>query len=486
MNVKDRGVHQRNTVLEHIGRHKLDGIVYFVEDDNIYSLELFESLLEIRKQCLLLFCWYLIHLGYEVIYVGNMTDIDDKIIKRANLKKEDPLLLSNEYCQKFMEDMADLQCLPSTHEPRVSTHMDQIKQMIVTIIDNGYAYEVEGDVYFSVDKISDYGRLSRQKVAKPSEPSWDSPWSSGRPGWHIECSAISAHYLTSSFDMHGDGGGTDLIFPHHENEIAQSSVACSKAKVSYWMHNGHMTKDGKKMSKSLGNVVLIREANMDYHPLVVRYFLMSAHNQSHMDYTKEQLEIASDSVYYIYQTLHDSEKILFPYRRENAEEERSNSAKAQIASDAQNHVSKLHNDFECKISNDLHTPEFLKSSLQDALRFINNTLDMVKKKKSQPSVFQSLDALESEIKELLKILGLLWPPSYLEILESLKEKALKRANIKLDYVLQKIEERVEARKHRDYLKADEIRQDLASKSIIFMDEGEKTVWRLMRPSATPQ
>ncbi|KAF6136079.1 hypothetical protein GIB67_000483 [Kingdonia uniflora] len=375
------------------------------------------------------------------------------IIKRANLKKEDPLLLSNEYCQKFMEGMADLQCLSSTHESRVSTHMDQIKQMMAT-------------------------------VAKPSEPSWDNPWSSGRPGWHIECSAMSTHYLASSFDIHD--GGTDLIFPHHENKIAQSSVACSKAKVSYWMHNGHMTKDGKKMSKSLGNVVLIHEANMDYHSLVVRYFLMSAHNRSHMDHTKEQLEIASDSVYYIYQTLHDSEKVLSPYRRENVEEERSNSTKAQIASDAQNHVSKLHNDFECKISDGLHTPEFLKSGLQDALRFINNTLDMVKKKMPQPSVFQSLDALESEIKELLKILGLLWPPSYLEILESLKEKALKRANIKLDYVLQKIEERAEARKHRDYLKADEMRQDLASKGIIFMDEGEKTVWRPMRPFTTPQ
>ncbi|KAF6159610.1 hypothetical protein GIB67_034572 [Kingdonia uniflora] len=315
----------------------------------------------VRKQCLLLFCWYLSHLGYEVIYVRNMTDIDDKII------------------------------------------------------DNGYAYEVEGDVYFSVDKISDYGRLSGQKVednqlgkrvaidprkknpadftlwkvAKPSKPSWDRPWSSRRPEWHIECSAMSAHYLTSSFDIHG--GGTDLIFPHHENKIAQSSAACSKAKVSYWMHNDHMTKD------------------------------------------------------------------------ENMEEERSNSAKAQIAYDVQNRVSKLHNDFECKMSDDLHTPEFLKSGLQNALRFINNTLDMVKKiikplqKKPQPSVFQSFDALESKIKELLKILGLLWSPSYLEILESLKEKALKRANIKLDYALQKIEERAEARKHKDYLKADEIR-----------------------------
>ncbi|KAF6136341.1 hypothetical protein GIB67_025227 [Kingdonia uniflora] len=291
-NVKDRGVHQRNIVLEHIGRHKLDGIVYFAEDDNIYSLELFESFLEIsyddshagHARASVIFdvlVWYLTHLGYEVIYVRNVTDIDDKIIKRANLKKEDPLLLSNEYCQKFMEVMADLQCLPPTHKPRVLTHMDQIKQMIAT-------------------------------------------------------------------------------------------------------------------------------ANMDYHPLVVRYFLMSAHYCSHMDYTKEQLEIASDSVNYNFQ------------------------------------------------------------------------------KKPQPSVFQSFDALESEIKELLKILGLLWPPSYLEIFESLKEKALKRANLKLDYVLQKIEERVEARKHRDYLKVDEIRRDLASKGIIFMDEGEKTVWRPMRPSVTPQ
>ncbi|KAF6140094.1 hypothetical protein GIB67_001835 [Kingdonia uniflora] len=323
-----------------------------------------------------------------------------------------------------MEDMADLQCLPPTHEPRVSTHMDQIKQMIATIIDNGYAYEVEGDVYFSVDKISDYGRLSGQKV------------------------------------LHNQPGKRVAIDPRKKNP----------ADFALW------------------------KANMDYHPLVVRYFLMRAHYRSHMDYMKEQLEIASSrfitSIRFIlvvdhtkllilcfdFQTLHDSEKVLSPYRRENVEEESSNSAKAQ------NQVSHLRKDFETKMSDDLHTPEFLKSGLQDALRFINNTLDMVKKKKPQPSVFQSLDALESEIKELLKNLVLLWPLSYLKVLESLKEKALKRANIKLDYVLQKIEERVEARKHRDYLKADEIRRDLASKGIIFMNEGEKTVWRPMRPS----
>ncbi|KAF6172666.1 hypothetical protein GIB67_041989 [Kingdonia uniflora] len=250
---------------------------------------------------------YLKYLGYERTYVCNFTDVDDKIIVKANLEKKDPLLLSSYYCQVFMNDMADLQCLPPTYQPRVSTHMDQIRQMIA--------------------KLSDYSRLSGRKLedqragariaidlrkqipvdfalwkaAKPSEPSWDSPWGHGRPGWHIECSAMSTEYLTSSFDIHG--GGTDLIFPHHENEISQSYAADSESKVTYWMHNGQMTKDGKKMSKSLGNTVPIREVTEHYHPLALRYLLMSVHYRSPMDYTKEQIEIASESLYYIYQVV---------------------------------------------------------------------------------------------------------------------------------------------------------------------------------------
>ncbi|XP_028094612.1 cysteine--tRNA ligase, chloroplastic/mitochondrial isoform X3 [Camellia sinensis] len=270
---------------------------------------------------------YLQHLGYEVKYVRNFTDVDDKIIRRANELGEDPLALSSRYCQEFIDDMVDLQCLPPTHQPRVSEHMDQIRDMIAQIIRNGCAYEVEGDVYFSVDKYPNYCQLSGRKLednragervavdsrkqnpadfalwkaAKPGEPSWDSPWGPGRPGWHIECSAMSAHYLTYSFDIHG--GGMDLIFPHHENELAQSCAACSDSNVSYWVHNGFVTANDEKMSKSLGNFFTIREVTKLYHPLALRHFLMGTHYRSPVNYSISQIEIASEAVFYVYQDL---------------------------------------------------------------------------------------------------------------------------------------------------------------------------------------
>ncbi|KAL5700197.1 cysteine--tRNA ligase [Ranunculus cassubicifolius] len=236
---------------------------------------------------------YLRHLGYEVNYVRNFTDVDDKIIRRANELDQDPIKLSAHFCQEFVSDMTDLQCLPPTSEPRVSEHMDEIRNMIQQIISNNCAYPVDGDVYFSVDSFPAYGRLSGRKLednrageriavdsrkrnpadfalwkaAKPGEPSWESPWGPGRPGWHIECSAMSSRYLTPSFDIHG--GGMDLIFPHHENEYAQSCAACSDSNISYWMHNGFVTQNDEKMSKSLGNFFTIREVNQKIPPFSV-------------------------------------------------------------------------------------------------------------------------------------------------------------------------------------------------------------------------
>ncbi|PKI66232.1 hypothetical protein CRG98_013400 [Punica granatum] len=227
---------------------------------------------------------YLLHLEYDVTYVRNFTDIDDKIIDRANAMRVDPLSLSDRFCRAYNEDMADLQCLPPNLQPRVSDHMEQIKAMIQQIIDNDIAYKVDGgDVFFSVDRSPNYGQFSRQdldnhragervaedprklnqadfalwKAAKPGEPiSWESPWGPGRPGWHIECSAMSAHHLSHKFDIHG--GGIDLIFPHHENEIAQSRAACAEARISCWMHNGLFTINNQKMSKSDRNFIQIR------------------------------------------------------------------------------------------------------------------------------------------------------------------------------------------------------------------------------------
>ncbi|KAL0350431.1 UNVERIFIED_CONTAM: Cysteine--tRNA ligase, chloroplastic/mitochondrial [Sesamum radiatum] len=367
---------------------------------------------------------YLRYLGYEVVYVRNFTDVDDKIIRRANEVGEDPKALSWRFCQEFLNDMADLQCLLPTQQPRVTDHMEQIKDMIAQIISNGCGYAVDGDVYFSVDNFPKYGLLSGRKLednragervavddrkrnpadfalwkaAKPGEPVWDSPWGPGRPGWHIECSAMSAHYLTHTFDIHG--GGMDLIFPHHENEIAQSCAACSESRINYWIHNGFVTANDEKMSKSLGNFFTIREVTKLYHPLALRHFLLGTHYRSPVNYSISQIEISSEAVFYIYQ-----------------------------------------------------------------------------KKQQQLSTVKSLVDLEKHVREVLDVLGLLPSLSYTEVLQQLKDKALRRAGLTEAEIFHAIEERTRARKNKEFSRSDQIRSDLAGKGIALMDVGKETVWR---------
>ncbi|KAL0463562.1 UNVERIFIED_CONTAM: Cysteine--tRNA ligase CPS1, chloroplastic/mitochondrial [Sesamum latifolium] len=442
---------------------------------------------------------YLKYLGYEVVYVRNFTDVDDKIIRRANEVGEDPKALSGWFCQEFLNDMADLQCLLPTHQPRVTDHMQQIKDMIAQIISNGCAYAVDGDVYFSVDNFPKYGLLSGRKLednragervavddrkrnpadfalwkaAKPGEPLWDSPWGPGRPGWHIECSAMSAHYLTHAFDIHG--GGMDLIFPHHENEIAQSCAACSESKVNYWIHNGFVTANDEKMSKSLGNFFTIREVTKLYHPLALRHFLLGTHYRSPVNYSISQIEISSEAVFYIYQTLQDCEDAVSALKEESA-----TNAKVRVSPAAQECISKLHNEFEVKLADDLHTPTILNAALQEALRFINSSVNTLKKKQQklqQLSTVKSLVDLEKQVREVLDVLGLLPSLSYAEVLQQLKDKALKRAGLTEAEILLAIEERMQARKNKEFSRSDQIRSDLAAKGIALMDVGKETVWR---------
>ncbi|KAK2972916.1 hypothetical protein RJ640_026668 [Escallonia rubra] len=446
---------------------------------------------------------YLKHLGYEVVYVRNFTDVDDKIIRRANELGEDPLDLSGRFCQEFLDDMSDLQCLPPTHQPRVSDHMEKIKDMIAQIISNGCAYTVDGDVYFSVDSSPNYGRLSGRKpddnragervavdsrkqnpadfalwkAAKPGEPSWVSPWGRGRPGWHIECSAMSADYLTCTFDIHG--GGQDLIFPHHENEIAQSCAAVPESNVSYWMHNGFVTSNDEKMSKSLGNFFTIREVTKRYHPLALRYFLMGTHYRSPVNYSISQIEIASDALFYVYQTLQDCEDALSQLR-EGSNKEGTEPKKVRTLPDVEECISKLRNDFETKMTDDLHTPTILNASLQEAYKLMNNYLNQLKKKQQKQqklSITHSLIELEKPVKEVLNTLGLLSASTYSEVLRQLKEKALLRADLTEDGLLRLIEERAEARRNKEFSRGDEIRHDLTAKGIALMDVGKETVWR---------
>lgn len=409
---------------------------------------------------------------------------------------EDPINLSRRYCEEFHRDMAYLHCLPPSVEPRVSDHMPQIIDMIKQIIDNGHAYSIDGDVYFSVGNIPQYGRLSGRKLednrpgervavdsrkknpadfalwksAKEGEPFWESPWGPGRPGWHIECSAMSAAYLGYSFDIHG--GGMDLTFPHHENEIAQSCAACEKSNISYWIHNGFVTINSEKMSKSLGNFFTIRQVIDLYHPLALRHFLIGTHYRSSINYSDVHLESASDRVYYIYQTLHDCENVL----RQHDEASREDNIPAEIV----DCINKFHDVFLTSMSEDLHSPVVL-AAMSDPLKTANDLLHTHKGKK-QVLRIESLAALENTIRNVLIVLGLM-PTSYYEVLQQLKEKALKRAGLTEDQVVQKIHERTTARENKEYEKSDTIRKDLAAVGIALMDAPEGTTWRPAVPLA---
>ncbi|KAK6162086.1 hypothetical protein DH2020_001927 [Rehmannia glutinosa] len=439
---------------------------------------------------------YLKYLGYEVNYVRNFTDVDDKIIARANELGEDPINLSRRYCEEFHHDMTYLNCLPPSVEPRVSDHMPQIIDMIKQIIDNGCAYTINGDVYFSVDKFPGYGRLSGRKLednragervavdsrkkhpadfalwksAKEGEPFWESPWGPGRPGWHIECSAMSAAYLGFSFDIHG--GGMDLVFPHHENEIAQSCATCHESNVSYWVHNGFVTIDSEKMSKSLGNFFTIREVIVLYHPLALRLFLMGTHYRSPINYSELQLESASDRLFYIYQTLHDCVNTVTQYDEAGL--------KDSIPSGTATCINKFQDECLTSMLDDLHTPVVL-AAMSEPLKTINDLLHTRKGKKQELRI-ESLAALGKTIRNILTILGLL-PDSYSEALQQLKDYALKRAKLTEDQVMKKIEERNVARKNKEYEKSDAIRKNLAAVGIALMDSPEGTTWRPAIPLA---
>ncbi|ONI34476.1 hypothetical protein PRUPE_1G483800 [Prunus persica] len=392
--------------------------------------------------------------------------------------------------------MVYLHCLPPSAEPRVSDHMPQILDMIKQIIENGYAYIVDGDVYFSVEKFPDYGRLSGRKLednragervavdsrkkhpadfalwktAKEGEPFWDSPWGPGRPGWHIECSAMSAAYLGYSFDIHG--GGMDLVFPHHENEIAQSCAVCNHSNISYWIHNGFVTVDSEKMSKSLGNFFTIRQVIDLYHPLALRLFLLGTHYQSPINYADVLLESASDRIFYIYQTLHDCESALS--QRDVV------TLKDTIPPDTVNIINNFYNVFVTSMSDDLHTPVVL-AALSDPLKTINDLLHTRKGKKQELRI-ESLAAFGKILGNVLSTLGLM-PESYSEILQQLRDKALKRAKLTEDQVLQKIDERTAARKNKEYERSDIIRKDLAAVGIALMDSPDGTTWRPAVPLA---
>ncbi|MBE0464003.1 MAG: cysteine--tRNA ligase [Halomonadaceae bacterium] len=415
---------------------------------------------------------YLRHRDYDVTYVRNITDIDDKILKRAEENGESITALTERMIDAMHEDEARLNVLPPSHEPRATGHIGDIVAMIETLIAKGFAYPADnGDVYYRVRKFTDYGKLNNRqlddmrsgarvdvdvhkedpldfvlwKAAKPGEAHWPSPWGNGRPGWHIECSAMSTCCLGDTFDIHG--GGPDLTFPHHENEIAQSEAATGKTYVNTWMHAGAVRVNQEKMSKSLGNFFTIRDVLVDHDPEVVRYLLVASHYRSAINYSIDSLHEARKSLTRFYTALEGVE---------------SDSQDAQA--DA---VGNYRERFTAVMDDDFNTPEAL-AVLFDLARDLNRA------KSEAPEKARPLAA---ELKQLAGLLGLLQqaPQAFLKGTQS-QTAALSETAIE-----EKIAQRHAAKADKDFAQADAIRDELAALGIILKDSREGTTWVVESP-----
>ena len=406
---------------------------------------------------------YFRYSGYDLTYVRNITDIDDKIIKRANENGEDFLALTERFIDAMHEDERALSVLPPDIEPKATQSMDDIIAMIEALIEKGLAYVGgNGDVFYSVSKFESYGKLSGKniedlqagervdvdkakknpldfvlwKMAKPDEPSWDSAWGKGRPGWHIECSAMSTCCLGNHFDIHG--GGMDLQFPHHENEIAQSEGATGEKFVNLWMHNGFVRVDEEKMSKSLGNFFTVREVLKKYRPEIIRFFVLSSQYRSPLNYSDEQLDDAGLALTRLYTAL------------------RGVSAISDVC-DAE-----YEKRFKEAMDDDFNTP-IAVAILFDLARELNKC----------KSDIARAGELAGTLKTLADVLGILQddPDNFLK--GGSAEEGLSE-----DEINQQIQDRIEAKKNKDWAKADEIRDQLKAQGIIVEDvAGGTSSWR---------
>ena len=427
-------------------------------------------------------------LGYSVKYVRNFTDVDDKIINAANAEGVEAIDLANRYIETFHEDMRALGCVEADVEPRVSTHMGEIISMVEKLIERGHAYEAQGDVYYAVRSFPNYGALSRRdlddlragarvepgeakrdpldfalwKAQKPGEPFWSSPWGDGRPGWHIECSAMSTTHLGCDFDIHG--GGSDLIFPHHENEIAQTEGATGERYVRHWMHNGFVNVDNEKMSKSLGNFFTIREVMERFSGEAIRYFLLTTHYRAPINFSDVPLIEAADRVVYLYETLSRADDAI---ASGNCELE-----PLDIANELN-----LTQRLEDALCEDLNTPRVL-ALLSDALRAINGLVEAPPATKGERKrVASTLNTLRSQLRQVLSIVGI-GEDDPQQWLAARRDRLANERGLDIAWVQAQIEERLAAKNERDFAKADSLREALSSQGVELLDKRTGTVWRL--------
>ncbi|MGI6361491.1 MAG: cysteine--tRNA ligase [Bacillota bacterium] len=416
---------------------------------------------------------YFIYRGYEVTYVQNFTDVDDKIIDRAAKENVTAKEIAEKYISAYKEDAAHLNVLPADVHPRVVEHIEEIIATVEKIIANGHAYQAGGDVYFDVHSFPEYGKLSGKdiddlkagarvapgeqkhnpldfvlwKEAKPGEPAWDSPWGKGRPGWHIECSAMSCKYLGETFDIHG--GGVDLVFPHHENEIAQSKAASGGGFARYWLHNGFITIDSEKMSKSLGNFFLLRDILKKFSGDVVRFYLLSTHYRSPIDFADDKLEMAKKGL----------ERIRNSWQLLQAGLKRANgNGDSQIMSQ----ITEARKQFIAAMDDDFNTALAI-AVIFDFCRELNSYLQ--KGELSQ----EALTNAEQLFKEFDQVLGMIIP------------EAAPADDLVDDLMGLIIKIRQEARARKDWLTADAIRDGLNEINIIIEDTPQGANWKVSRP-----
>ena len=429
---------------------------------------------------------YLRAIGYDTTYVRNFTDVDDKIINRANELDMDPQLLADKYIQEFYDDMDALNVERATVEPKATDHIPQIIAVIEELFQRGLAYRAGDDVFFHVGDYAAYGKLSGRKIedmeagarvdiddkkqnphdfvlwkaAKPGEPVWDSPWGRGRPGWHIECSAMSTEYLGHTIDIHG--GGKDLIFPHHENEIAQSEGASGKPFVKYWIHNGFVNINHEKMSKSLGNFLIIKDVIKAFHPEAIRLFLLSNHYRSPIDFTEQVMIEASGGL---------DKNYAFLERAGSATTSRIDKEEDRWGEMASGDTLKA---FSEAMDDDFNTAKGI-GVLFDAIRKGNRLLDSADDELSEET-YRSVQSIRTDLLKAGQILGILYedPAIYFDTKRS---QSLHQESIDPSLVEKLIADRENARVERQWDRADEIRAELDAMNIILEDRPEGTIWK---------
>ncbi|MCX5811639.1 MAG: cysteine--tRNA ligase [Proteobacteria bacterium] len=423
---------------------------------------------------------YLKTKGYEVTFVKNFTDIDDKIIKKANIEGISWKEVGTKYITSFYEDMDALNILRPTHEPKATDHIDEMVVLVETLLKKGYAYNTNGDIYFSVESFKSYGALSKRtleemvagarvevderkrnpldfalwKASKEGEPSWDTPFGKGRPGWHLECSVMSTKYLDNPFDIHG--GGKDLIFPHHENERAQTEAATGGKFVNYWIHNGFVNIQKEKMSKSLGNFLLIKDFIKEYHPEALRLFFLSTHYRSPIDYNEKSIEDNNNTLYRLYYTLERALKI-----------ERSTGAVPKKFVE----TAEIEKRFYEAMDDDFNTALAL-SCMLELSKTLNKLIDQ-NDESASPFIVYTRNVFTS----LADVLGFL--KSDFDVFDSQeKVRHLTRVGLDMPSLEGFMKERVEARKNKNYKRADEIRETLSGQGIFLQDSPKGTEWRI--------